>query len=208
MPCEWKPSCTSTSVGHLWPSSEGKEDGHLVLKPQTAWQMSACLQQFGWECLVHPPYSLDYAPSDLPGPLKKHLGCHRFHCESARTWLSVVLFTKPRILCARSRVHRNVIIRKCFGSAQIHRDTMYNTNCLRIYWWNIWKYCWCKVTLASNCRYTSQIENMNYNYKTRFNILMYYIVYINIYILCNFHVGLFTNFKTMFMKLWVFFALK
>lgn len=32
-------------------SSEGQEDGHLVLKPQTTWQMSACLQQFGWKCL-------------------------------------------------------------------------------------------------------------------------------------------------------------
>lgn len=85
---------------HQGVSSEGQDDGHFVPKPQTAWQMSACMQKFGWDSLIHSPYSPDCAPSDfhLSGPLKKHLVCHRYHCESARTCLSVVLFTKPRIL--------------------------------------------------------------------------------------------------------------
>jgi histone-lysine N-methyltransferase SETMAR len=42
--------------------------------------LTASLQQFGREHLKHPPYSPDFAPTDfhLFGPLKKHLGGHRF----------------------------------------------------------------------------------------------------------------------------------
>jgi hypothetical protein len=72
--------CTSASVWHLWPPScffrWPKRWKSLSAKTSIAWQMAALLQKFGWECLKHPLYRPDLAPSDfnLFSPLNKHLG--------------------------------------------------------------------------------------------------------------------------------------
>jgi hypothetical protein len=82
-------------------SSEGhRDESHLMPRPHTAWLMAASLQQFGWECLNYQPYRPDLAPSDfhLYGPLKMHVGGHRFQ-NGAKVQLTVVPFTMPTILC-------------------------------------------------------------------------------------------------------------
>lgn len=52
-------------------------------RPHTARVTTALIEKFGWEIVLHPPYSPDLAPSDyhLFPDLKKHLGGTHFANE-------------------------------------------------------------------------------------------------------------------------------
>ena len=63
--------------------------------PHTAASTRELLDQFGWEVFDHPPYSLDFAPSNvhLFTKLKEFLGGKRFRSDeelknTVNTWLN------------------------------------------------------------------------------------------------------------------------
>ena len=97
--CE-HPSCTSASVWDLWPPRG------FFRRPRW-WSLGAKTPNNLTDVSLLAPIRLGvsytftiqpWLPSDfhLSDPLKKHLVCHRFNCESARTYLSVVLSQSPK----------------------------------------------------------------------------------------------------------------
>ena len=77
---------------HLWPAIKSKRHGLLLsgvllqhenAKPHTARTTVATITDLHFECLPHPPYSPDLAPSDLHmfGPLKEAMGGKKFRSD-------------------------------------------------------------------------------------------------------------------------------
>ena len=77
---------------HLLPAIKSKRRGllstgvllqHDNARPHTALSTVATIQELSFECLPHPPYSPDHAPSDFHvfGPLKEAMGDKSFRSE-------------------------------------------------------------------------------------------------------------------------------
>jgi len=77
---------------HLHPAIKSKRHGLLstgvLLQHDNAWPHTAhspiaTIQDLSFECLPHPPYSLDLAPSDFHvfGPLKEAMGGKSFRSD-------------------------------------------------------------------------------------------------------------------------------
>jgi len=77
---------------HLRPAIKSKRRGllstgvllqHDNARPHTALSTVATIQELSFECLPHPPYSPDHAPSDFHvfGPLKEAMGDKSFRSE-------------------------------------------------------------------------------------------------------------------------------
>ena len=88
---------------HLRPAIKSKRRGLLTIgvllqydnaRPHTAHSTVATIQDLSFECLPHPPYSPDLAPSDFHvfGPLKEAMGGKSFKSDdevqqAMREWL-------------------------------------------------------------------------------------------------------------------------
>jgi len=77
---------------HLRPAIESKRRGllssgvlllHDNARPHTVRTTAATMTDLHFECLPHPPYSPDFAPSDFRmfGPLKEAMGGKKFHSD-------------------------------------------------------------------------------------------------------------------------------
>jgi histone-lysine N-methyltransferase SETMAR len=84
---------------HLRPTIKSKRRGllntvvllqHDNARYHTARSTVATIQDLSFECLPHPPYSPDLAPTDFHvfGPLKEAMGCKSFRSDESRRCMS------------------------------------------------------------------------------------------------------------------------
>jgi histone-lysine N-methyltransferase SETMAR len=90
---------------HLCPAIKSNRRGllrtgvllqHDNARPHTARSTVATLQDLSFECLPHPPYSPDLAPSNFHvfGPLKETMGGKSFRSDESRRCMSGCAFSQ------------------------------------------------------------------------------------------------------------------
>jgi len=90
-----------------WVFSTGVLLQHGNPRPHTARSTVAAIQDLSFECLPHPPYSPDLAPSDFHvfGPLKRAIGSKSFRSakKCSRRWQSA--YTLSQKIFFSTRIH-------------------------------------------------------------------------------------------------------
>jgi histone-lysine N-methyltransferase SETMAR len=94
------PAIKSKLCGHM---STGDLPQHDNAWPHTARSTVATIQDLSFECLPHPPYSPDLAPSDfhVSGPLKEAMGGKYFRSDEEAAGGARVAALSAKIIFSR-----------------------------------------------------------------------------------------------------------
>ena len=95
---------------HLLPAIKSKRRGllstgvllqHDNARSHTARSTVATIQDLSFECLPHPPYSPDLAPSDVHvfGPIKEAMGGKSFRSDESRRCVSGCALSQEMFFC-------------------------------------------------------------------------------------------------------------
>ncbi|UYV71798.1 hypothetical protein LAZ67_9000444 [Cordylochernes scorpioides] len=105
--------------------TKGVRFHHDNVRPHTAHQTTALIEEFGWELVSHPPYSPDVAPSDFHffPELKKNLGGTQFQDDDEFGRSGFRLSTRPG-----GRVFDSGFHKWCWALVQSRKVMMWKTN--------------------------------------------------------------------------------